>query len=78
MDVAVTVDEARRKLAEGHDKEAARLLTDAAYRTHDPELERAIRDLAVQGREKAGRFGRGRWDEIIRVAELRSKQVANA
>ncbi len=71
MDVAQSIAEARRELAAGHDKEAARLLTDAAYRTHDPDAERQIRDLAEQGRERAGRFGKGRWDEIIRVAELR-------
>lgn len=71
MDVAGSIAEARRELAAGHDKEAARLLTDAVYRTHDPNDERQIRDLAEQGRERAGRFGRGRWDEIIRVAELR-------
>jgi hypothetical protein len=74
MDVSGTIDEARRKLAEGHDEEAARLLTDAAYRTHDPDLERRIRELAVEGREKAGRFGKGRWDEIIRIAEVRSQK----
>ena len=72
MDVAQTIEEARRELEAGHDKQAARLLTDAAYETHDPELERKIRELALQGREKAGRFGKGRWDEVIRIAELRA------
>ena len=71
MDAAQTIEEARRELAAGREKEAARLLTDAAYRTHDTELEQKIRELALQGRERAGRFGKGRWDEIIRVAELR-------
>jgi hypothetical protein len=71
MDITATIEEARKELAAGKDKHAAQLLTDAAYRTHDPELERAIRELAVQGREQAGRFGKGRWDEIIRVADLR-------
>jgi hypothetical protein len=65
------IEEARRELAAGHDKQAARLLTDAAYDTHDPELEHEILELARQGREKAGRFGKSRWDEIIRIAELR-------
>ena len=71
MDVPATIEQARRELEAGHDTAAARLLTDAAYRTHDPELERIIRELALQGREKAGRFGRGRWEEVIRVADLR-------
>lgn len=72
MDVTLTIEEARRKLADGHDKEAARLLTDAAYRTHDAQLEASIRELAVLGRDQAGRFGKARWNEIIRVADLRA------
>ena len=48
------------------------MLTDAAYATHDPDLERSIRELAMEGREHAGRFGKGRWEEIIRIAELRA------
>ncbi len=71
MNVPEAIDEARRELAAGHDKEAARLLTDAVYATHDPELEAEIRTLAEQGREHAGRFGKGPWKEIIRIAELR-------
>jgi len=73
MDVSATIDEARSKLASGKDKEAARLLTDAAYGTHDPELENQIRTIALEGRNKAGFMSKGRWDEIIRVAELRAK-----
>jgi hypothetical protein len=72
MDVSATIEEARRELEAGHDKQAARLLTDAAYATHDTELEEQIRQLATQGRESAGMFGKGRWDEIIRVADVRS------
>ncbi len=71
MDVAESISEARRELAAGHGKEAARLLTDAAYQTHDPEFEKQIRELALQGMETAGRFGKGRWEEIVRIAELR-------
>lgn len=72
MNVPEAIDEARRELAAGHDKEAARLLTDAVYATHDPSLEADIRKLAEEGREHAGRFGKGRWEEIIRIAELRA------
>jgi len=39
-DVRALVAQARDELADGNDKQAARLLTDAAYHTHDPELER--------------------------------------
>jgi hypothetical protein len=76
MDAAATLEEARRELAAGHDKQAARLLTDAAYATHDPDVEQEIRRLAEQGREQAGFLGKGRWDEIIRIANLRSGETA--
>jgi hypothetical protein len=75
MEVSSTIEQARRKLADGKDKEAARLLTDAAYETHDPELERSIRELAIEGREKAGFLGKGRWDEVIRIADVRSQKT---
>jgi len=68
-DVRALVAQARDELADGNDKQAARLLTDAAYHTHDPELERQVRELAAQGLERAGRFGKGRWEEIIRIAD---------
>ena len=71
MEIVQTIEEARRELAAGHEKEAARLLTDAAYATHDAELEASIRSLALEGREHAGRFGKSRWDEILRIAEAR-------
>jgi hypothetical protein len=63
---------ARDHLAAGDDKQAARLLTDAVYNTHDPEIGQEVRELASQGRERAGRFSKGRWEEIIRIADLRA------
>ena len=74
-DVQGLVMEARDQLAAGDDKQAARLLTDAAYHTHDPEMEQQVRELAAQGLERAGRFGKGRWTEIIRIADLRAQRV---
>ena len=68
------VTEARERLAAGDDKKAARVLTDAAYHTHDPELERQVRELAAQGLERAGRFSKGRWEEIIRIADLHAQR----
>jgi hypothetical protein len=68
--VKALVAQAREELAAENDKDAARLLTDAAYHTHDPEIERQVRELAAQGLDRAGRFGKGRWEEIIRIAEL--------
>ncbi len=69
------VVQARDHLAAGDDKEAARLLTDAAYHTHDPDIERQVRELAAQGLERAGRFRKGRWEEIIRIADLRAQRT---
>jgi len=71
MTVVEMIEEARRELAAGRDKQASQLLTDAVYETHDPDLERKIRELAQEGRKKAGYFGKARWGEIIRIAELR-------
>lgn len=73
--IQTLVTKARDTLAAGDDKEAARLLTDAAYHTHDPEIEQQVRDLAAQGLERAGRFGKSRWREIIRIADLRAQRV---
>jgi hypothetical protein len=75
LNVQGLVTEARDHLAAGDHKEAARLLTDAAYHTHDPEIEQHVRDLAAQELERAGRFGKGRWREIIRIAELRTQRA---
>ena len=50
------------------------LLTDAAYHTHDPEIEQQVRELAAQGLDRTGRFGKGRWEEIIRIADLHAKR----
>jgi hypothetical protein len=73
-DVQALLTKARDDLAAGDDKEAARLLTDAAYHTHDPEIEQQVRALAAQGLERAGRFSKGRWTEIIRIADLHTKR----
>jgi hypothetical protein len=67
--------EARERLAAGDDKEAARVLTDAVYHTHDPAIEQQVRELASQGLERAGRFRKSRWEEIIRIAELRAQRA---
>lgn len=75
LNVNGLVTEARDRLAAGDDKEAARLLTDAAYHTHDPAIEQQVRDLAAEGLERAGRFGKGRWTEIIRIADLRAQRA---
>jgi hypothetical protein len=68
LDAQAVVAKARDELAAGDDKKAAQLLTDAVY-TRDPEIERQVRELAAQGLESAGRFGKGRWKEIIRIVD---------
>jgi hypothetical protein len=67
--VSETIEEARRLLVEGNDKRAADLLTSAAAECGDERRAAMIRALAVQGRERAGRFGKRRWDEAIRLSD---------
>jgi hypothetical protein len=74
-DVQALVQQAREQLAAGDNKEAARLLTDAAYHTHDPAIEQQVRELAAEGLKHAGRFGKSRWTEIIRIADLRTQKT---
>jgi len=72
MTTEQTIQEARSELAAGHDKQAARLLTEAIYQTHDGEAAEEIHAIATEGRSKAGRFGKARWDEILRLADVRA------
>ena len=74
-DVQALVEQARAELGAGNDKQAARLLTDAAYHTHNPEIEQQVRQLAAQGLDRAGRFSKGRWEEIIRIADLHRERA---
>ena len=69
--VTESLEEARRLMGTGDDKHAAQLLHTAALEGHDPAKAAQIHALATQGRERAGRFGRRRWDEPIRIAEAR-------
>jgi hypothetical protein len=69
--VTESLEEARRLIGVGDDKRAAQLLHTAALECHDPAKAAQIHALAVQGRERAGRFARRRWDEPIRIAEAR-------
>jgi hypothetical protein len=69
--VSQVLEEARGELQRGKGTSAARLLTDAAYRTRDPQEAQEIIALAEKGLEDAGFFGKGRWKEIIRVASSR-------
>jgi hypothetical protein len=73
-DAQALVDMARDCLATGNDKRAARLLTDAAYQTHDPLIEQQVRELAKQKLGQVSRFSKGRWVEIIRIADLHTEQ----
>ncbi|HTX10637.1 MAG TPA: hypothetical protein VME22_18580 [Solirubrobacteraceae bacterium] len=68
-DAHAVVARAREQLEAGDDKKAAQLLVEAAYQTRDPEIERKVRELAAEGLDRAGRFGKGRWNEIIRIVD---------
>ena len=76
--VEQVLGEARSELARGKGTAAARLLTDAAYRTRDPQEAQEIIKLAEQGLGEAGLFGKGRWKEIIRVATERTNGGTSA
>jgi hypothetical protein len=73
--VSETIEAAREAMGAGRDKRAADLLTIAASECHDAEKASIIRGLALQGRDRSGRFGRRRWDEAIRISELRLANV---
>ena len=68
MDVRAAIDEARGLMGQD-EKHAARILTDAAAACHDAGMAREIRALGEQGLANAGRFGKGRWEEVIRLAD---------
>jgi hypothetical protein len=68
-DAQAIVTKARDELAAGNDKKAAEVLTHAAYHTRDAEIERQVREVAAEGLDRAGRFGKGRWKEIIRTVD---------
>jgi len=67
--VTATIEEARRLLGEGHDKRAAELLAIAAGECRDSSKAATIKTLAEQGRDRAGLFGKRRWDEAIRLCD---------
>jgi hypothetical protein len=73
--VSETIEAAREAMGAGREKRAADLLTIAASECHDAEKAAIIRGLAMQGRDRSGRFGRRRWDEAIRISELRLESV---
>jgi hypothetical protein len=74
--VSETIEEARRLLAEAHNKQAADLLVTAAGECQDERRASMIRSLALQGREQAGRFGKKRWDEAIRLSDEQLARVS--
>jgi hypothetical protein len=65
------IEEARQLLGEGRDKRAADVLTIAASECSDASQARMILTLAHEGQQRAGRFGKGRWNEVIRLSEKR-------
>jgi hypothetical protein len=71
MDVAAMIERGRTSIDQGDLKKAAQDLTDAAIATRDVGQAREIRQLADRGMELSGRFGKSRWKEVARLADLR-------
>ena len=76
--VAYSLEEARRYLAHGDRRKAADELRFAAERAVDPRQLSDIRQLAGGCREKASRFTRGRWDDILATLDRRAAEPAAA
>jgi hypothetical protein len=75
MSVASKIERGRELLDQGDEKAASRELTDAAVECWDPEQAMEIRRLADRGMEMAGRFGKSRWKEVARIADLHRSRV---
>jgi hypothetical protein len=71
MDVTSMIERGRTLIDQGDLKKAATELTDAAIATRDISQAREIRQLADRGMELSGRFGKARWKEVARLADLR-------
>jgi hypothetical protein len=74
MAVTTTTEElqrARTLLAQGENKKASRVLTDAAVACRDAGQAREIKQLAEEGLAGAGMFGKAQWKEVLRLATLR-------
>ena len=69
---------ARSTLREGRVKDAAQLLTEAIYDTKDPAHIAEIRELAEEGRKTTGLLGRGPWNEVLRLADVRENAARAA
>ena len=76
--VAYSLDEARRHLAHGDRRRAAEELQFAAERAVDARQLSDIRQLAGGCREKASRFGRRRWDDILATLDRRAAETTGA
>ena len=74
MAVSATTEDiqrARTMLAQGANKQASRLLTDAAIGCRDADLAREIKAIAEEGILGAGFLGKSQWKEVIRLAKIR-------
>jgi hypothetical protein len=71
--VAERIARAQAELAEGRVGQAEGTLGDVVKATDDPALLEQMRDLANQGLERSGRFGRGGWRSMLKAID---KQLA--
>jgi hypothetical protein len=77
MTVEERIQHARELLDGGDEKGAARELTDAAVECREAGHAHEIRRLADRGLAIAGRFGKGRWKEVARLADLHAERAAH-
>jgi hypothetical protein len=75
MDVEERIRQARNLLDAGNEKAASRELTDAVVACDDGGQAMEIRRLADRGLEMAGRFGKARWREIARLADIHAAKA---
>lgn len=71
MNTAGLIDEAVDLMERGKDGQASHVLLTAAIECDDPSLAPRIKELGEQGLERAGRFRKGNWNEIVKLAEAR-------
>jgi hypothetical protein len=70
IEIEERITRARKLLDQGDEKSAARELTDAVVLCRDPAQAVEIRQLADRGIDMAGRFGKSRWKEVQRLADV--------
>lgn len=72
-EVAVRIERARAELAEARLGDALGTLDDVVRATSEPAQLEEMRVIALEGLERAGRFGKGGWKGLLKEID---KQIA--